>query len=371
MNVWGDTMSYGIIRIQKIKTNAISGIQIHDKRVKNISHSNKDIDFSKSKLNYRLDNKVNETYHETIKNRIGELNLKKAVRKDAIKMGQALVTSDTDFFNSISKEQQEQFFKDSYYFLKDRYGEKNIISATVHLDEKTPHLHFNFVPVTEDNRLSAKNVFKRSEYKTLHDDFYDCIGSKYGLLRGEKKETPQKHLPVQEFKKETLKQLNKDIELLENKKNVIDNSINKVLNEYNRLSDTVKKTKSSYIYTNNLDYQISKLNKEKVILNKKDFEILKQNVNNLYLISEENTKLENELIKFKNYTDKFYSEYKKLKDEQVENTSTINELSKELEISKKQLKNVMKCLDHMKITDDVIKVHENKEYLQKNNDRER
>lgn len=363
-------MSYGIVRIQKIKTSAITGIHIHDTRVKGFSHSNQDIDFTKSDLNYRLDDNVNKTYHEVIKNRINELNLKRAVRKDAIKMGQALVTSDNNFFNSISKDEQKQFFIRSYEFLKVRYGASNIISATVHLDERTPHMHVNFVPVTKDGRLSAKDVFKRAEYKSLHDDFYKFVGLEYGLLRGETKDVKEKHLTVQEYKKETLKQLNRDIELLENKKNVIDNSINKELKEYDSLSDTVKKTKYSYRYTNNLDYQVSKLNKEKVILNKKDFEILKQNVNNLYLISDENKKLENEVIKFKNYSDKFYSEYKNLKNEKAKNTSTINELKQELEVSKKQIKNVIKCLEYLKIADEVIKVYENKEYLQKNNDRE-
>ena len=125
-------MSYGIVRVQKMTSGSVKGIEIHDRREKDISHTNKDIDWERTKENYDLHPEQNHNFYQTIKERINKLELPKAVRKDAIFMAQVLVTSDHDFFKGLSKGQQEQFFKDSYNFLAERYGKENVISATVH-----------------------------------------------------------------------------------------------------------------------------------------------------------------------------------------------------------------------------------------------
>ena len=78
-------MGCGIVRIQKFSANTVGGIRIHDKRLKQgTSHSNPDIDWSRTKLNYNL--APDQNYHKAIKQRISSLNLKKAVRKDAVVM---------------------------------------------------------------------------------------------------------------------------------------------------------------------------------------------------------------------------------------------------------------------------------------------
>lgn len=176
---------------------AIQGISNHDTRAKE-SKTNPDIDYEKSKQNYNLsENKL--TYHQKIKERISELPLKRAVRKDAIVMAQVLVTSDKSFFDNLSEERRKEFFKDSYDFLADRYGKENIISSVVHLDEKTPHMHFNFIPVTADNRLSAKELLTPITLGKQHDEFYQQVGKKYGLDRGEKGGN-KSHLETKEYK---------------------------------------------------------------------------------------------------------------------------------------------------------------------------
>ena len=111
-------MSFAIIRIQKMTIGTVKGIQIHDQREKEFSHSNPDIDFSKSDLNEDLYNSKNINYNQEIKNKIKELNLTRAVRKDAIVMCQSLITSDKSFFDSLSSQEQKQFFKDGFEFIK-------------------------------------------------------------------------------------------------------------------------------------------------------------------------------------------------------------------------------------------------------------
>ena len=104
-------MSYGIVRVQKFSAGSIKGIEIHDRREKDrISHTNKDINWSKTGLNYDLHPQQNTNFQKAIKLRIGQLNLPKAVRKDAVVMAQVLVTSDHYFFMDKSPEQIRGFF---------------------------------------------------------------------------------------------------------------------------------------------------------------------------------------------------------------------------------------------------------------------
>lgn len=191
------SLSYGIVRVQKMTKGAIQGISNHDTRAKE-SKTNPDIDSTKSKENYNLSENT-LTYHQKIKERISQLPLTRAVRKDAIVMAQVLITSDKSFFDSLSREKQKEFFKDSYNFLAEWYGKENIVSAVVHMDEKTPHMHFNFIPVTPDSRLSAKELLTPKTLGKQHDDFYREIGNKYGLDRGEKGGN-KSHLETKEYK---------------------------------------------------------------------------------------------------------------------------------------------------------------------------
>jgi len=213
-------MSYGIVRVQKMSSGSVKGIEIHDRREKDgISHTNKDIDWERTKLNYDLHPSQNENFYKTIKQRINELDLKKAVRKDAVVMAQVLVTSDHSFFNRLTPSRQEQFFKDSYNFLAERYGKENIISSTVHLDEMTPHMHFNFVPVTSDGRLSAKALLTRQSLIEQQTAFYEHVGKHYGLERGIQggKKT---HLEVAEYKIKTA--IEKEQDALKNVQNALE-----------------------------------------------------------------------------------------------------------------------------------------------------
>lgn len=248
-------MSYGIIRVQKFKSSGVKGIQLHDKREKGLSHTNKDIDWDKAILNYNLDPVDNNNFTAAVKEKINSLNLKRAVRKDAVVMAQVLVTSDHEFFKNISEKEQKKFFQDSYEYLKNNYGEENIISAIVHLDETTPHMHFNFVPITDDKRLSAKDVITRTKLRKQQTTFYEEVGSKYGLERG----VPggkKKHLEVLDYK---LKVKQEEFDKLEKKIN-IDKSVAISIKKIDKIE--VKEN----IFTD----------KDKVKISKKDFNHLKK-----------------------------------------------------------------------------------------------
>lgn len=96
----------------------------------------------------------------------------------------------------------QSFFQRAADFLIGRVGKENIVSAVVHMDEKTPHLHLVFVPLTEDNHLCAKEIIgNRANLTKWQDDFHAYMVEKYSdLERGESANKSRKHIPPRLFK---------------------------------------------------------------------------------------------------------------------------------------------------------------------------
>lgn len=205
-------MSYGIVHFKKFKSCDIKGIEIHNEREKDgTSNTNPDINWERTQQNYELHEAMHKNnYNSAVRERIKELNLPKAVRKDAVMMCGFVITSDKEFFDNLSDSKKKEYFKDSYEFLRDRYGTRNVISSKVHLDEKTPHMHFYVVPI-KDGRLSAKALFDKKELRTLHDEFYKNVGQKYGLERGVRG-NDVKHIETARFKALTAEKKAKSLE---------------------------------------------------------------------------------------------------------------------------------------------------------------
>ena len=200
-------MSYSILRVARVKGSSNSkGIQKHNQR-ENINYNNKDINHENTYKNYDLINENKIDYSEKIEDTIhANYSGKRAIRKDAIKHVDGLITSDNEFFNNLSEEETNQFFRDSLDFLEQEYGKENMLYATVHLDEKVPHMHFGFVPLTDDGRLSAKEKLGNKKAMTeLQDRFNQYVNAKgYELERGTAKEVSNKqHQDIDKFKKET------------------------------------------------------------------------------------------------------------------------------------------------------------------------
>ncbi|WP_308168343.1 MobV family relaxase [Bacillus toyonensis] len=208
-------MSFAICRMQKFKMRDVKGIQIHNQREKE-SHTNPDIEKEQSHLNYDLHNDQYIDYLRTVKEKIEQnVETNRAIRKDAVVMCEFVVTSDRSFFECLNEENpdsQKEFFEEAYSFLKERYGEQNIVHAAVHLDEKTPHMHVGMVPVTEEKKLSAKQIFNRKELISLQDDFHAHMVEKgFDLERGVSSD--KKHIETARFKALTAKE---EVQVLEN-----------------------------------------------------------------------------------------------------------------------------------------------------------
>ena len=82
-----------------------------------------------------------------------------------------VISSDQEFFKNLSEERQREYFKISYDYLKDYFGEKNVVSAKVHLDETTPHMHFTAIPLI-DGKLNAKKLMNRNFLRKIQIEIY-------------------------------------------------------------------------------------------------------------------------------------------------------------------------------------------------------
>lgn len=197
-------MSYLVLHMDKFKKDAIRGIQSHNRRERE-SHSNPDIDYSRSTGNYDLCETPSSSYAEAIQNRIDDLLMVKAVRKDAVHLCGLIVSSDKSFFTRIGKDETRRFFVEAVAYLTEFVGKENVISAMVHMDEKTPHMHFLHVPVTPDGRLSANSIYTRSSLKKLQTDLPSYLQSRgFEIQRGveQKPGSAKKHLDTREFKQQ-------------------------------------------------------------------------------------------------------------------------------------------------------------------------
>lgn len=207
----GSEMSYAVVRMQKMKSHDLKGIQFHNQRERE-SRTNSDIDKERSHENYDLVNDEPIDYNERVKEIIESQKVgTRKTRKDAVLVNELLVTSDRYFFERLEPDEQKRFFEESYKLFSERYGGQNIAYATVHMDEKTPHMHVGVVPM-RDGKLQGKNVFNRQELLWLQDKFPEHMQKLgFDLERGEKGST-REHLETREFKKQTLE---KEIDFLE------------------------------------------------------------------------------------------------------------------------------------------------------------
>ena len=154
-------MSYAIIRNANYKRDNLPGLYKHNER-KNTNYSNKDINKNNSINNYSI-KQCNTTYSKAIKQLIDENDLKCRITSYTNLVCEFIITSDKEFFDSIGEDETKRYFQTAYNFVANykNLGRKYILSAKVHMDESTPHLHLVFVPVVSKlDKKSRKQVKK-------------------------------------------------------------------------------------------------------------------------------------------------------------------------------------------------------------------
>ena len=191
---------YAILRFAKYKGPEIGQIEAHNERKKEKYASNPDVDVSRSHLNYHLV-QPERKYRAEAEKQIAEAGCR--TRKDSVRVVEALVTASPEFFKGKKRAEIRTFFEEAVRFITKHQNKSTIISAVVHMDEKTPHMHLSFVPLTPDKRLSAKDIVGNKKKLTWwQDSFWKHMVRKYpDLERGESaSETGRTHIPPRLFK---------------------------------------------------------------------------------------------------------------------------------------------------------------------------
>ena len=194
---------YAILRFAKYKGPTISRIEAHNERTKEFYASNPDIKTELSKYNVHLVHPKGK-YRTEADKMIREAGCK--ARKDSVRMVETLITASPEFFAGKKPGEVRAFFEYALEFLKTKQAAETIVSAVVHVDEKTPHMHLCFVPNTADGRLSAKDIVgNRKKLTQWQDEYWSYMVKKYpDLERGESaSETGRTHLPPRIFKQAT------------------------------------------------------------------------------------------------------------------------------------------------------------------------
>ena len=191
---------HAILRFAKYKGPTVSRIEAHNERTKETYASNPDIKTELSKHNFHP--VIPDGKYREISNRI----IREAgcrVRKDSVTAVEVLITASPEFFEKKSRKEIREFFSYAVEFMKSKQNPDTYISAVVHVDEKTPHMHLCFVPITSDGRLSAKEIIGNKKRLTKwQDEFWSYMVKKYpDFERGESSSlTGRTHIPPRLFK---------------------------------------------------------------------------------------------------------------------------------------------------------------------------
>lgn len=263
----------------------LSYIYRHNER-KNTNYSNKDINKTNSIKNYSIKS-INTSYQKSFNIIKEKYELKGQIKKVSNVMCELIITSDKEFFKRIGEDETKRYFQTAYKFVANyqNLGEKYILSAKVHMDETTPHLHLVFVPVVHTKDKSGKQVDKiacseywkgKDSYRRLQDNFYSYITKAgFDLERGKAQENA--HIPIETLKSVTnyenikYEMTNEEIKPIDTQNTALAIAQNKELVQYtNKLKVQLAK---SYVAIQ----QVEKLQKENVDLKITNEKLVQEN----------------------------------------------------------------------------------------------
>ena len=332
-------------------TRGVSGnLFDHYERKKNIKFKNQDIDKTRSYLNYNLVPDRNLSQREILNNRLSEV---KVLKRDNVNVTCNWVITLPKTIKENSEE-EKLFFQESYNFLKNRYGKKNVISSYVHKDEVTPHMHFCFIPVVIDKKkniekVSAFELITKKELNSFHKELNNYMSKIFnrdiGILNGA---TANGNKTVLEMKNEQLEK-----------------ELNKISNKTKKYNITLEKIKNLEIKDTLIGNAVKGISSNEIL------ELINESSQSLKRKKELNIAI-NEIKKLLEKNEKLQTENEKLKEELKENKISLKNKVKEKNLFIR-LKNEWEYQNKIleKIPDEIIEIAKMRvETTQKNNNYE-
>lgn len=223
--------------VAKFTRSSVSMLLSHNLRHKDrlgkpVKFQNQEIDLRKTHLNYQLDH--NKNPKEFFEKRLSEV---KVLKRDDVKVYCSWVITAP---KELPPKKHEKFFASCFDFLESEVGKENVVIASVHMDETTPHMHFGFVPVVKDKnnreKVCAKEVINRKYLKTFHKRLQKHLEAELGcsvgvLLPAEERdlESTANKLSLRELKRES-KRKNAELQRLKEEVSIEEDKI-KVMQE--------------------------------------------------------------------------------------------------------------------------------------------
>lgn len=310
-------MSYAIIRNTKYKRENLKGIFRHNER-RNKNYSNDNIDKERSYLNYSI-KQPRYSYEKEFDRIKEEYNLKGQIKTVSNIACEYIITSNKQFFETVGEEETKRYFETAYQFVTEykNLGEQYIMSAKVHMDEETPHMHLIFLPVVHTKNKKGDDIDKlacsefwkaKDSYRQLQDAFYNYMTShNFELERGvPKEESGRVHIDLSEYKEltnfdETKKKLQNMKLKLPNVPDIADININRLSKKRDeKILEEIIKPKDDLI---NELYQDKLILQQELLRKSKMFEKAEKYQKERNRIIADNENLHNEVEQIK-------SEYK-------------------------------------------------------------
>ena len=350
-------MSKLAFRVVKYKAGNVFGIQKHNQR-EGEKHTNKEIDPTKTHLNFDMVNGENINFSKRIKQIIEENKTSKTpVRETSVLMVSSIVSSSKEFFQTLDHSEQLRFFKESTEYFKAKFSEENLVSANIHFDEKTPHMHISFVPISTDGRLSGKDVVNRSVLIQIQKELPLHLASKgFDIERGIEG-NKVKHLDTIEYKK-GITEVSKAFEDLDSmfrqskmkKKDMVIAKEN-----LDSLKELVKSSLDVVTLRGDVEVLKASLKRSKDNLNdsRKDVEIYKNESkdleNDIHKLKNENKKLNNDLSKSQKKNNILENTINDIKKPENLTPSGYKAVSSTIEKTQKELNNINNPKQQQKI----------------------
>ena len=232
--------------------NGTRGQQRHNERKEGQKHRNRNIDPTRTKDNVWLTPDDGRTFNERIESILEEnYKGKRTVRSTAVRMCEITVQIGGDLAENGTEEEQVEALKEAFEELKEQYGEKNIVSAVIHVDETTPHLHFDFVPITKNGGLSAREVVgDRAQMRKTQARFLEAMQERVPYAKFERKKDNQFNGMEQKlYEKMTAALKAKEAEVWDREDDVEDREIKveKQENQLNALQATLQAKEQALI----------------------------------------------------------------------------------------------------------------------------
>lgn len=182
-------MGYAVYHMEKGQTSS-GGIGNHIDRKKGAEHTYQHADPNRQHLNKNYEvhqGREKIPLHQAIEERIKEgYTGQKAIRKDAVKYKTHILTGSHEDMKRIFSNPQtaQKWIDENKKFIEKEFGKENVVRFTLHMDEKTPHIHAVTIPLTEDGRLTAKEIIGNKKEMQARQDRYAYSMMEFGLERG-------------------------------------------------------------------------------------------------------------------------------------------------------------------------------------------